>query len=496
MLTRRFAPAVALALGTAFLVIPATTPTAHAEDSLYDRVEGSARGLADLGSGEGMAGSLPNYDPQGFYASLPDTVHGHPGEIIKTQPSNFALGLPLLDWTDSDATRVAYVSTNAKGETMPMTGTVFTSSAPWKGQGPRPLLTVAPGTQGSGDVCSPGKLTVWGVEYEAAPVAAALARGWNVALTDLAGLGTPTQHTYMNRADQANATLDMARAAIALDKSSITKDSPVATWGYSQGGGASAAAMEMAPTYAPEVNLVAGYAGGIPADLGITAKGIDNMPLAAAMGYVMNGMLERHPEMREALMAQMNDKGAQLLEETKDECLTDSLLRHSFQDSRELTKNGKSISELMELEPFKSWIAEQKIGNRPPKVPVYVGHGTQDDTIPVEQSRQLARQWCTGGTKVFYQEHDLPSVGPLVDHMAPMFTHLMPALDWLEKVVNGSEYPLSDCGSLPTGDEPTGFEGNGSTRGSLETGLETSQDGIPGSRDGLAEGSHDPHLRH
>ena len=50
------------------------------------------------------------------------------------------------------------------------------------------------------------------MEYESIAVAQALLRGWDVALTDLHGLGTKPQHTYMNREYQARATLDMGRA--------------------------------------------------------------------------------------------------------------------------------------------------------------------------------------------------------------------------------------------------------------------------------------------
>ena len=165
-----------------------------------------------------------------------------------------------MDWTGSTATRVAYVSTDDKGQTVPITGTVLTPTSPWKGKGPRPLMAIAPGTQGSGDACAPSKLMPYGVEYEALPVAAALARGWNVAITDLHGLGTSVQHTYMNRVLQGNATLDVARAAENLKIPGIDSNTPITTFGYSQGGGSSAAALELQPTYAPELNLVTGYA--------------------------------------------------------------------------------------------------------------------------------------------------------------------------------------------------------------------------------------------
>ena len=165
-----------------------------AEQANQGSVEASSQGSA-VGSASGLVPGSIDLNQGDFYSTLPETVEGEPGEILKKESSNFALGVPLVDWTGSTATRVAYVSTDDKGQTVPITGTVLTPTSPWKGKGPRPLMAIAPGTQGSGDACAPSKLMPYGVEYEALPVAAALARGWNVAITDLHGLGTSAQHT-------------------------------------------------------------------------------------------------------------------------------------------------------------------------------------------------------------------------------------------------------------------------------------------------------------
>ncbi|WP_260619963.1 lipase family protein [Corynebacterium anserum] len=496
-ISARLSTAAVAATTSVLLAATCMTGVAGAEENsgvnnsnpAYDTVDGSMRGASDLGSGEtiGAIGSV-NLQEDDFYTSLPRFIDGKPGQVLKSQPSNFALGIPKIDWTNTEATRIAYVSTNSQGKTVPVTGTVFTSSAPWKGKGPRPLLTIAPGTQGAGDACSPGITTPYGLDYEGAPIAAALARGWNVALTDLMGLGTKPQHTYMNREDQGHATLDMARATLNLKNKNIPANSPVATWGYSQGGGASASALELQPTYAPDLNLVTGYAGGVPADLAVTAEGVDGMVLAGAMGYTINGMLYAYPELRPELDKQLNDKGREVLNQTKDECIVQSLLRQSFRDSRELTKDGRSLSEILKSEPIASAVRKQEIGHLKPKVPVYIGHGTHDDVIPVRQARHLARTWCSKGVPVYYQEQRIPSVAPLVNHMVPMLSHLTPAMEWLEKVINGADYPTTPCGEIPADNAPDG-NADFITPGSVEGAGQTSSDGVPGSLESKAYGS-------
>lgn len=446
---RRAARALGIATATAFTAIALPVSATASASPLYGSVDNAWRGSSKNPLSSEMGSSVPDYDPDGFYASLPEYVDGKPGQVLKTEPSTLALGLPFVDLTNSKATRVAYVSTDSNGKTVPVTGTVYESSKPWRGKGPRPLMLLAPGTQGSSNACAPGKLAPWGMEYEVLPALQALMRGWDVALTDLPGLGTKAQHTYMNRVGQGNATLDIGRAVKNMGVRGISDETPIATWGYSQGGGASASALELADSYAPDLNLVAGYAGGIPANLGVVAGAIDNGALAAALGYAINGLLYSNPELQPVVDEKLNDKGRKLLEETKDECVPESLLRHAYADTRELTKDGSSLQELMAEEPIASAIKDQLIGNHTPSVPVYIGQGKNDDTIPASQARDLARSWLGKGAKVYYNELDAPSVAPLMDHVIPMFANMSPALLWLEDVINGKPYPLSTAEQVP-----------------------------------------------
>ena len=68
---------------------------------------------------------------------------------------------------------------------------------PGTGTRPRPIVSVAQGTQGLSDNCAPSKSLVNGLNYELGYVQALLARGWAVAVTDYEGLGTPGKHTYI-----------------------------------------------------------------------------------------------------------------------------------------------------------------------------------------------------------------------------------------------------------------------------------------------------------
>nr|WP_306307300.1 lipase family protein [Nocardia takedensis] len=106
--------------------------------------------------------------------------------------------------------------------------------------------------------------------------------GARVLVVDYIGLGTPGIHTFANRIEGAHAVLDAARAANAL--AGVDADAPVVFWGYSQGGGATAAAAEMQPTYAPELNLKGTWAGGPVADLAAILERIDGALIGGVVG--------------------------------------------------------------------------------------------------------------------------------------------------------------------------------------------------------------------
>jgi pimeloyl-ACP methyl ester carboxylesterase len=129
-----------------------------------------------------------------------------------------------------------------------------------------------------------------GLEYESLFIKGLIERGYAVALTDYQGLGTAGVHTYMNRVAQGRAVLDAVRAAQRLSGSGLSSLNPVGLVGYSQGGGASAAAAELAASYAPELKVKGAVAGAVPADLGAvattwTAACMPSSPCMACAGW-------------------------------------------------------------------------------------------------------------------------------------------------------------------------------------------------------------------
>ncbi|MEU9636426.1 lipase family protein [Streptomyces tendae] len=415
---------------------------------------------ADGPAGDSTTTTSRGVEIPAFYTP-PSELPGADGTLIRHEPLPLALSLPGIDGPlPGRATRLMYKSTDANGEAVAVTGAYIEPAARWRGDGPRPLVAVAPGTMGQGDQCAasmalehPLRLNgqTVSVGYEDLSVYRLLLRGVAVVVTDYVGLGTTDRlHTYVNRVDGAHAVLDAVRAARALDSASVTSESRVGLFGYSQGGGATAAAAELQPSYAPDVQLAGTYAGAPPADLTEVTKAIDGSDLAGALGWSLNGFLQTEPALRPIADRYINEAGQEALKDLSTMCVGDALFEYGGDSSTDWTKTGQSISDVIRAEPMlQTFLAEQRIGSLKPAGPVRVATGTSDDLVPHGQARRLAVDWCGKGAQVTYVPVLLPGVGSgLLNHFAPLLTDQGNAISWLTDRLSG-EPAGSNCWSMP-----------------------------------------------
>lgn len=384
----------------------------------------SVIGAVSLTVGTAPASAADFYDPP---SPLPA---GAPGDIIRHEPTRFFLDPTKLIAAPATAERIMYRSTDTHGDPVAVTGTVLTPTAAWTGQGPRPIISYAAGTQGLGDQCAPSKALAVGQEYEGPFIAGLLARGYALVVTDYEGLGTPGVHTYVNRKAEAYAVLDAIRAAQRLPGSGLPSDGPVAIAGYSQGGGASAAAAELQSTYAPELDLKGAYAGAPPADLSSVAANLDGHYAVGFLMFAVASMNYAYPELN--IPAVLNDKGRALQTEVESECTGDAVLKHAFTRTADLTADGRPITDYLDEEPFASVVAEQRIGTIAPSAPVFVAHSSGDDIVPYAQGRTMARDWCAEGANVRFETLAVPT------HVGGFAAAYPEAEKWLDARLRGT----------------------------------------------------------
>lgn len=370
-----------------------------------------------------------------FYTP-PATLPAANGALVRSEAADFYLDPIKLIRPAATATRIMYTSSDAHDQPMAVTGTVLVPKKSWSGTGPRPVIGYAVGTQGVADKCAPSRQMGVGQEYEGPMISALLDAGYALSITDYEGLGTPGKHTYMGRASQGHAVIDSVRAAQQLGLAGIGPKNPVAFVGYSQGGGASASAAELATDYAPALDLKGAYAGAVPADLPSVAKNLDSSLYSAFLLYAISG-IGAYAGIDPA--SYLNARGLQELDGAEAECTVEALVKHSFLNSSNLTQTGEKLSTVMKQQRFQTTLKDQEIGaGRRPAVPVLLSHSLVDDVVPYATGRNLATRWCAQGANVSW----IPTAGPT--HIGGYVAALPATMFFLKQRFAGKSQ-LSSC---------------------------------------------------
>ncbi|MFF5035490.1 lipase family protein [Nocardia salmonicida] len=277
------------------------------------------------------------------------------GTIVKTEPMSILATLPTEAGWPVSARRVMYTTQYQDGSPAAVTGTYIEPQGPWQGAGERPTVVIGPGTAGQGDQCAMSVAFSTGLTLTADPSVSLSANqelpssavwsalGARVLVADYIGLGTPGIHTFISRIEGGHAILDGARAANALG--GVGPETPLALWGYSQGGGATAGAAELHHSYAPELDLKGTWAGGSTADLAAILARIDGALIGGAIGFAINGLLARYPELNAAVDRVTSPAGRAMLETLNNECVGDIIVKHPFLKTSSLTDDGRPLIE-------------------------------------------------------------------------------------------------------------------------------------------------------
>ncbi|MDO5635394.1 MAG: lipase family protein [Micrococcus sp.] len=397
----------------------------------------TAPSARDEAAWEQARAQMAEQAPKDFYAT-PAQIPGTPGTLLRQQPMAFYLDPVQRIQVPARGTRIMYSSLNAAGQPIAVTGSVLEPTAPWRGRGQRPVIGYAVGTQGLGDQCAPSKTLSTGTQYEGVGISALLSAGYTVVVTDYEGLGTAGTHTYMVREAQAHAVLDSVRAAAAVTDSSVTATSPVALAGYSQGGGAVAAAAELAGSYAPELQVKSAYAGAPPADLVQVARALEGGQSAGYLLFAMAGHLAASTLTAEDYL---NAAGLDALERAEQACTGDAS-QFAGLDSATLTLSGQNFPTLVRADAdWAATLAEQRLGapGRAPRIPVLITHSLTDDVIPYRVGRELGLRWCAQGTRVRFDPVFTPT------HVGGYIASLPRAMGFLDATLHERWTPNS-CG--------------------------------------------------
>ena len=203
------------------------------------------------------------------------------------------------------------------------------------------------------------------------------------------------------------------------------------------GGGATAWAAALAPSYAPELEIVGAAAGGVPMNLSKMAQALGGqshvafgLAAAAALG------LEREYPDRINVQGQLNDQGRFLAQWINNGCTNEIMFWGFLRSAGQLTDNrdfmnnpeGWKVLDENSLELY------QPV----PKTPIYEWHSPTDALIPVDSIDNTLRRYCAAEVKV------TSLLTPTPDHLSAAVLGLVPGFEWMEQRFRGVPAP-SNC---------------------------------------------------
>lgn len=330
-----------------------------------------------------------------FYASPSSTVLAgvQAGTVLRYRP------IPNTTYAArvSEAYQLMYRSTDGRGVPVAAVATVLIpKTAPATG---RKLLSYQAMYDSLQLNCTPSGLTVSGKLFEKGYVNTALDQGVLVVMSDYEGL----QSQWIAGLNTAHGVLDGIRAAERFTRTGLSSATPVALMGYSGGGHATAWANEVAQEYAPELNIVGAAMGGLPVAPLNVARKVDGTLFAGVYFGAVLGLSRANPQIN------VNDyatpAGLAMLQDMGKRCLLGTLQGQPEMLTPYVFKKGSQYLKdpnFLDLPEMKAIGAENTMGSRAPKAPVYIYEGVLDEVMPIADVDQLVRTYCAQGQRVQY----------------------------------------------------------------------------------------------
>ncbi|MGW5452724.1 lipase family protein [Nocardia sp. NPDC003979] len=262
---------------------------------------------------------------------------------------------------------------------------------------------------------APGSIT----RLEWPLIANALRRGWAVSIADHGGMkgsfGAPREPGYRS--------LDGARAALSFMPLGLHPRTSIALWGYSGGGMASAWAAEMAPSYAPELNVVGAVLGAPVGDPGEVFLRLHGSRFSGFPLMVVAALRRLYPDLDAALDADILPEGQALLAAVEKLPPIVALLRMSGQSFDDHLR--RPLDEILAEPKIRAVLDDLRLGLSAPGCPLLVMQPVDDQVIHCGSVDQQVERYRAAGTHVTYVRDRMSDHFTLLPLSTPM------SLGWL-----------------------------------------------------------------
>ena len=342
-------------------------------------------------------------------SSVTSTVPDAPwGEVLGTEPVDAPDG--MVAW------RVAYRSQAPDGSATTVSAIVAAPSGTAPAER-RPIEAIGLGAVGIADQCAVSRTPDPLLRSDL--VAGSIAAGRVLAITDLQGLGTPGVHPFGSGESAAHALLDAARAAGQIDEAHA--GSRVVLRGWSQGGHGVLFAAELAPTYAPDLEVV-GVASVAPfIDLVTFMHNVSSVSrgLGAALTLV-RGLGAAYPEADPSLV--LTDRGRAALDDVDSLCVEELSARYASVAPSELFTADPST-----VDGWRQVLERNSLGPGRIEMPILLLKGDADEILPKQFTDVFVEKLCEAGDPLDYR------VYPGADHIGVLAASAADVETWIDE---------------------------------------------------------------
>ncbi|WP_433759380.1 lipase family protein [Nocardia sp. CA-135398] len=352
-----------------------------------------------------------------FYRPPAGFARFAPGTILRTREVELALfGRVPLKFS---AWQLLYRTSNLHGTAEAAVTTVL---LPWDAdpREPRPLVSFQCAIDGVSSKCLPSYALRRGAralgsipQVELPVITYALARGWAISVPDHGGLaghfGVPREPGYRS--------LDAIRASMRFAPLGLSEATPVALWGYSGGGLATAWTAELAAGYAPELDIVGAVAGSPVGDPGSAFARLNGTFFAGFATVCVAGLRRAYADLDRILRAHVKTEFLDLLSDAESRTTLHLLFRLMGKNVDDYSH--RTFAELLAEPDLQQIMADIRPGVQAPAMPLLVIQGVNDELIAVDDIDKHVARYTVRGAHVRYLRDRLSLHMPLLFIGAP-----------------------------------------------------------------------------
>ena len=387
--------------------------------------------LAVIGASAGSFTLLAPVPRAGDFYAWNDPVPATPGALLRVTSYDGPVPAGV------EAMRILYATTYSDGSPALGSATVAIPTTPAPAGG-RTVLSWQHGTTGVAQPCAPSLRPETLTEFAIPGLSRALERGWLIVAPDYPGQGTAGRYPYLIGEGEGRSSLDAIRAVHHLKGADASPHTML--WGHSQGGHATLWAGQLAPSYAPDLDIVNVAALSSATDPLTLAQGFLGTASGPVMdvitSYVVVPYADEYPDV--TLDDLVHPTGQSLVRAFASRCASDTDMAVSVISALALRADDPLYRLDVNAGPAHDRLREN-IASGLVDAPLFLGQGTDDEVVPITMQRTLAASLCRAGRTVVAHEYPGRTHMGVIAEGAPLIDDLFAWTD----AVNAGQRPTT-----------------------------------------------------